>query len=431
MKFSRPIVLLLLLALPGAAQRKEERHFPLVQVNVSGSQRYSPAAIISALGLRVGQQATQDQLQAGSQTLANSGLFSLVQFRFGWAGNGVVANYELTDSPQLVPIDFENFVWFSPNELATAIKKKLPLFTGVVPLSGTFRDDVTSALQKILEEKSIQGQVTSIPHGALNGPIQAMLYRVDGHQIKVTNADFPGADHADKLSLSEIGKYVGNTNYEKSVVEGYVSSRLQDIYENIGYLNAHFEPPQIKVLSTAPDHTEISITTNVSEGAQYKYAGVTWDGNTVVTTTDLSAALKFPPGQIASVPKFRERLAGVRQLYGQHGYIGIKMDFTPTLAADNTATFNVKLREGTQYRLGTVEFKGVDQLTVGKVLSTWGLKSGEIYDDNYPRFYMSTSFGKFVSEKFEWQWRNREVIHDDTKIVDLLIEVEFKPRKAY
>src|SRR6185369_5913884 len=171
--------------------------------------------------------------------------------------------------------------------------------------------------------------------------------------------------------------------------------------------------------------------TNVSEGSEYKFAGVNWTGNTVVPADELTAALKFPPGQTASIPKFRERLAAVRQLYGQHGYIGMKMDFTPTLAANNTAAFNVKIREGTQYRLGTVEFKGVDQMTAGRVLSSWKLKSGEIYDDNYPRIYMSTAFGNFVPAKFEWQWQNREVIHDDTKIVDLLIEVEFKPRKAY
>jgi outer membrane protein insertion porin family len=431
MKFLLSVILLFALAVSALAQKKEERHFPLVQVNVSGSQRYSPAAIISALGFRIGQQATQDQLQAGSQTLANSGLFSVVQFRFGWAGNGVVANYELTDSPQLVPVGFENFVWFTPNELATAIKKNLPLFTGVVPLAGTFRDEVTSALQKILKEKSINGQVTSIPHGALNGPIEAMLFRVDGHPIKVTNTDFPGADHADKLSLTEIGKYVGNTNYEKSIAEGYIHSRLQDIYENIGFLNAHFAPPQVKVLSSAPDHTEIALTTNVNEGAEYKFAGVTWTGNTVLPANELTDALKFEPGQTASVPKFRERLAAIRQLYGKYGYIGLKMNFSPTLAANNTATFNVKLREGTQYRLGTVEFKGVDQLTQGRVLSSWKLKSGEIYDDNYPSVYMSTEFGNFVPAKFEWEWRNREVIHDDTNIVDLLIEVEFKPRKAY
>ncbi len=427
MRLLRPLFFLLVLALSLPAIAQKNNRFPLEQINISGSKRYSTQAIVTALGLHVGQQTTQKELEDLASKLGTCGLFNLVQFRFGWASKGVVANYDVTDNTNLVPIDFENFVWFSPNELAASLKNKLPLFTGVVPLSGDYNDQIRAALQQVLVDHQLKGDVVALPQGPLSGQIVSMLYRVDGNPVRITSCDFPGADHADNVALSELAKATMVTNYEKSFVNPSLHDRLKDIYDLQGYLAARFDEPEVKVVSVAPDHTEVAVTTKVNEGPQFKFGGIRWTGNTVISPEELSKSLKYQPGQVASIPRIRQDLESVKALYGKFGYIGLKIDLTPELTGDQ-AMFTVKVREGQQYRTGTVQLDGLDPSLLAKVLSEWQMKSGEIYDASYAPLYMTRSFGKFVPLSKRWEWHNREVIHDDNKTVDLLVEVRILPR---
>jgi outer membrane protein assembly factor BamA len=423
LRYFRVAVLFFLLSLTALAQNARVKQFPLEQINVNGSHRYPEEALIAATGLRPGQQTTQAELEQISANLGNSGLFDLVEFRFGWGAKGVVATFNVTDSTKLVPIGFENLVWFSPNELATAVKKKLPLFTGVVPLAGDYKDQIARSLQRILADHNLHGTVTAMPQGAA-GQIQAMLYQVEGHDIIVVDCDFPGAEHANKLELSELAKFIMASRYEKSVIESTLQSRLRDIYAADAYLNSRSDRPVLKIVSSTSDRTEIVLTTRVNEGQQYKFSGVHWTGNTLYSSADLTKALKFEPGQAASLPKFRKALSGAKGLYQRVGYLGVSFDVQPTLSADATATFDVNVSEGDQYSMGSLKFTGVDSATADKAAAEWKLKSGAPYDVNYPFNFMA-HFSKYVPNT-RWQWRNQEVIHDDTRTVDVQIEVETK-----
>lgn len=424
----RWITLLFLLFASIAHAQPDTRHFPLERVNVNGSQRYPEQAIVAAMGLRTGQQCSEAQLQQVSSKLGNTGLFDSVEFRFGWGSNGVVATFNVKDSTRLVPIGFENLVWFSRNELATAIKRKLPLFTGVVPLGGDFRDQIAAALQQILAANKITGTVIAIPQGKPGNP-EMMLYRVEGHEISVVDCEFPGADHANKLELHELTKYIEAMRYEKSQLDAALHARLKDIYDSDGYLAAKFASIELKVLSSAPDRTEISLSTTVTEGRQYPFAGVVWSGNTAFPAADLDAAVKFAPGQPASTSKFRDALLNVRRLYGKRGYLRLNMDVTPQLLRDGTAKFAVTISEGPPYTVGELRFTGIDEHTAAKVLAEWKLKPGDIYDATYPQLYMATEFGKHFPAA-RWQWRNVESVHEDTKTVDVTIEVQLQKEKA-
>jgi outer membrane protein assembly factor BamA len=416
------LALLVLFSLNAFAKKPDTRRYPLEHINVNGSHRYSDQAIISALGLHVGQKTSQAELERLSAKLGNSGVFDAVEFLFGWGTNGVVATFNVSDSTNLVPIGFENLVWFSRNELATEIKKKLPLFTGVVPLAGDYKDQIAGALQQVLKKHHINGTLTVLPQGT-SAHIHAMLYRVDGHEIKVTSCEFPGADHANKLDLFELRKYIIGMRYEKSYVQAELRRRLQDLYDNDGYLAAHFDDAGLDIVATTPDRTDIALTIRVIEGEQFHLGNVTWSGNTVYPSTELTAALDFPTGRVASVPKFRKALANIRRLYGKQGYIGVDMDFAPHLAADGTAQFDVKLNEGSQYTVGEVSITGMEEASAAAMLAEWELKAGDVYDASYPQVFMATKFGEHAP-RTKWEWRNRETIHDETKTVDIEIAIE-------
>lgn len=423
MTILRYFVFLLLLSTNALGQKADTRQFPLEQINVNGSQRYSEKAIIAATGLRPGQQTSQAELEQVSAKLGNSGLFLLVQFRFGWGTKGVVATFNVTDSTRLVPIGFENMVWFSSNELASAIKEKLPLFTGVVPLAGDYKDRIANALQQFLNAHNVQGTVTAIPQGRA-GEIIAMFYHVEGHDIRTISCDFPGAEHGNQLALSELARYIMASKYEKSYVESALASRLEDIYAADGYLSAHPFAPELTIVSAAPGRTDIALRTKVAEGVQYTFTAVEWSGNTLYSPEQLNKSLNFPSGQAASIAKFRSAMIGVRKMYQRVGYLGIDYQIEPILAPDGTARFKVNLNEGGLYKMGSLKFTGVDPAIGAKASADWQMKGGAAYDPNYPFVFMSR-FGKYLPNN-RWEWRNLESINDEAHTVNIQIEIEIK-----
>jgi outer membrane protein insertion porin family len=402
--------------------------FPLGRINISGSRRYTPQALAAALNLRTGQQTSQKQLEAASQRLTASGLFSNIEYRFGWAGDGAVVNFELRDNTNLIPVDFENFVWFTPNELATAIKRRLPLFTGVVPLSGDFNEQIIRALESILKSQKIEGRVVQIAHGSVNGAPQAMFYRVNDHQISINCCDFVGINHADPVALGEVARYIAKSPYEKSAVNTFIRTRLKEIYDSAGYLAAQIADPQVKISTQNPLETAIALSVQVTEGSHFKLAGVKWSGNHQFSSDELTAALSPALGEPANPVRLRDQLASVGELYSRRGYLRTTFEIVPQLKANGTATFVVQVKEGEQYRTGKVLFSGLDPRVADKALEAWTMKAGDIYDGTYPAQFMNHELNRVVPEDLEWEWTRREDIHEDAKSVDLYLDVTFKPR---
>ena len=136
MRFMRRFLLVLVCLLPalaGAADR-----FNLARVLVTGSQRYREDDLVRATGLIVNTQVTADDLQNAANRLGNSGAFSSVQFLFKTAigTKGVEADFQVADAEKYLPALFENFVWFSDQELQEAVHQAVPLYHGELPTSG-------------------------------------------------------------------------------------------------------------------------------------------------------------------------------------------------------------------------------------------------------------------------------------------------------
>jgi len=61
------------------------------------------------------------------------------------------------------PVVFDNFVWFTNDELVAAIKRAVPSFNGLAPDSGKMTEQISHALQSLLKEHQIEGTVVYAP----------------------------------------------------------------------------------------------------------------------------------------------------------------------------------------------------------------------------------------------------------------------------
>src|SRR5438552_12471834 len=90
--------------------------FVVAEVHASGSHLYTDAQIAATAGLRPGDPVDNDKLQAIASELAQLGVFSRVNYRFTAKDRRAIINFELQDA-QVFPVMFENFPWFTDQEL--------------------------------------------------------------------------------------------------------------------------------------------------------------------------------------------------------------------------------------------------------------------------------------------------------------------------
>jgi len=146
------------LAVCHAAGQTAPSSFIVAEVHASGSHRYSDAQIAATAGLKQGDPVDRDKLQEISEELAQLGVFSRVNFRFTAKNNRATVNFDLEDAP-VAQVMFENFPWFTDQELSEEIRRAVPLFDGTAPRGGSLIDEITAALSSKLASRGIKGNV--------------------------------------------------------------------------------------------------------------------------------------------------------------------------------------------------------------------------------------------------------------------------------
>ena len=144
--------LLFVSLLPAQTTRKAPSTFKLIAINVTGTKRYTPAEIIAATGLQLGQTVTESDFKRVSQQLGETGAFSDVAYTYQYSAQGTKLDFQVEDSNQFIPVRFDNFVWFSDQELAEKLHGVVPLFHGQLPVAGGLIDQVSDALQTLLHD---------------------------------------------------------------------------------------------------------------------------------------------------------------------------------------------------------------------------------------------------------------------------------------
>ena len=129
------LLLLLLLCSGVSAQApgKSKLSYKLLSIHVNGLDHFKQDQVIAASGLKIGQFAGEPEFQQAARKLGETGLFSNLTYKYQYSTAGCNLDMEVAENDKLVPITFDNFVWFSDDELIDLLRSRLPLFEGRVP----------------------------------------------------------------------------------------------------------------------------------------------------------------------------------------------------------------------------------------------------------------------------------------------------------
>src|SRR6202034_1889392 len=189
----------------------------LAAVKITGSTKYPLELVAAETGLSSSSSVTKADLQNGADRLARCGLFSNVNYRFYSTDAGVVAQYEVTDAPTL-PVYFDNFPWFTDDELTAALKKEIPLFEGNVPEGGSLLHDITGALEYLLAARGVHSSVSAALFTVPLGDRKVQQLHVDNAAVNIGGIEFGDALAKNERGLQQRPPDVVGQPYSRTLV---------------------------------------------------------------------------------------------------------------------------------------------------------------------------------------------------------------------
>ena len=367
------------------AQAQAQPSSVIAEIHQTGSNHYADAQVAAACGLKPGDTVTREQLQAAADRLAQLGVFSKVNYRFTTRGDKIVVEFQLADAPT-VPVTFDNFPWFTDDELAAAIRQAVPFFNGSAPQDGALLDAIASAVSKLLEARGISGRVE---HTLLAQPSSEAM-TVQFH-LDVPGPTIAALDYADTLAqtstnLEERKSDLLNKPFSRFAIELFEFEQIRPLYLANGYLRVNFPAPVTRVTAD-PNHppaSSVSVQLPIDPGPVFHLSGLAWDGNRALDTTALASLVTVQPGELADGMKLADLWQKVENEYAHNGYIHAQVEPKPEFDdAAATVSYRVAITEGPQYHMGELVLTGLSPAAEAALRAAWQLAPGKVFDGAY------------------------------------------------
>ena len=90
--------------------------------------------------------------------------------------------------------------------------------------------------------------------------------------------------------------------------------------------------------------------------------------------------------------------------------------------ADSTVKYVFQFQEGSIYKMGDLEVRGLDSKATERIGIAWKLLPGQTYDSGYPRHSWTPSPDQFPAD--QWKITFHETPEDQDKIVDVSLRFD-------
>jgi outer membrane protein assembly factor BamA len=351
----------------------------IAAITVVGNQKVPSDQIITASGLKAGDVVSAVQLQGAADRLSALGIFSSVNYRFTSKGETISLEFRVQEA-QTYPLSFDNFPWFTDDEIAQAIRQDVGLFTGEAPESGAMVDEISRVIDNLLSSKRIKGELTHQLVAQAVGDGMIVQFHVDAPALRIQSVRFGDSLATDSEQLKDRIPDIKGQPYSRFAIEVFENEHVLPLYSAKGLLRVKIGPPQAHLTSDAGVDVLIPIT----PGDIYNFNGISWQGNSAIGTPNLNGAVEIKAGDPVDGMKMEALWENIETTYASHGYLDAKL--TPQVQFDDAVhkvSYNVTIVEGPQYRLGELVVTGLSVDAEKRLRQVWLIAPGQLFDKSY------------------------------------------------
>jgi hypothetical protein len=307
-----------------------------------------------------------------------------VNFRFTAKNSRATVNFELEDAP-IMPVMFENFPWFTDQELSDEIRRAVPLFDGGAPRGGSLIDEITAALSAKLASRGIKA---NIEHTLLTEPSSSeeiMQFRQDSADFTIASLSFgdSGAQNSEKLH-DRVSDLIGK-KFSRFAIELFENEQLRPIYLSAGQIRVKFGAPVVHLNGDGQQgQSTVDVQIPVEPGQVFRLSSAAWSGNMAIDAATLSRLVSVKPGDLADGMKLASGWQQIELEYGHRGYLDAKITPVPKFDdASGTVRYDVNIVEGPQYRMGELVITGLSLDAERRLRNAWRLAPGQVFDKTF------------------------------------------------
>ena len=399
--------------------------YPLANLTIKGNKHYTPAQIIGASGLKVGQLVSKDNFDVARARLLETGAFESVGYEFkpNTAKNGYDATFELAEVALLYPYRFEDLP--APDAtLRAALTKQEILMGEVIPATREVLDRYERALTKALD-----GKVTV--EGKLNYDLPGeptVLFRPAGDRPRISEVHITGNESVPVTQLlNKFADVAVGTEFTEPALRRLLDASIRPMYEAHGKVRAAF-PKIVAEPSKEAEVIGVSVTVTVEEGPAYKLGSVRFTGAAARQAKELEDLVKWRKDETINFDEIKTGLDRIVKRYKGTGYLhAIARADRKYDDKEHTVDLAVNVDAGALFNYGKLEIRGLDVLSEPAIRKMWGERLGKPFDVGYPDAFLKEVKDQGIFDNLG-ETSSQTKVNEDAKTVDVtLIFLGSKP----
>ncbi len=390
---------------------------PVAGVRVAGNERLPAAAIVRATGVRQGQAASRENLDAAVRTLFDTGLFPSVNYRYEQVPGSDPASYTVTFQVLEDRADTDVRIEIAGVDEASIWKDLAysdPLLTRRMPHNDRAGEFYCRAVERALERTNRHDKIVVASSVDLaTRRMETTL--VPANPPKVADVRFQGTHAFSAAVLRDaVARIVIDNRYSEREFRQVLDLNVRPMYEERGYLKVEF--PAIRL---TPATGDLAVDVQVVEGNPWTLGMIALVGDHLPEEAMRKASALWDV-HTANWKLILEGVARMEKVLRREGYLGVTSKPVRLFRDDGrTVDLRIEVTKGKQFVLGALSIAGLSDRDRTRAEKLFRIKSGEPLDQPYLEDYVKQCLD-FLGNSVK-SFDSKLVLRGDTNLVDLIL----------
>ncbi len=399
------------------------RQYYIGGIVVDGVQSYDDYVLIGLSGLQKGQRVTipGEDITAAVKRYWKNGLFSSVSISVdSIVADSAYLHIKLAARPRISQINYNGVKKSEREDLET----KLGLMKDL-QMTPNILNRTKLLTKRYFDEKGYKNaEIDVVQRDDLSEPGKVILdiNITKKDKVKVHSITVAGNDALPTKRIK--GTFFKNGAFKKTHEKGKLSSwfrsrkytderwrgdkeNLIEVYNSLGYRDARIVTDS--VVSYGENGVDIYIS--VDEGQKYYVRNISWVGNTIYPTDELSKRLRMKRGDVYNRTHMQKRLFddddAVGNLYYNDGYLFYSLDPIEINIVGDSVDLEMRIEENQQAYFSHIGIEGNDRVYENVVRRELRTKPGDLFSKKaFERSYREiAAMGHFDPEAIKYDMK--------------------------